>query len=57
MMGYPSQRLFEEVAHIAFHFHWPYQEIMALDHRERLRWVAEISRLNTRLNDQASRRR
>ena len=57
MMGYPSQRLFEEVAHIAYHFHWPYQEIMALDHRERLRWVAEISRINTRLNEQASRRR
>jgi hypothetical protein len=45
MMGYPSDRLFEEVAHLALHFHWPHDEIMALDHLERRRWVREIARI------------
>ncbi|HEY7560393.1 MAG TPA: DUF6760 family protein [Candidatus Binatia bacterium] len=50
-MGYPSDRLFEEVAYIAYHFHWPYGQIMNLEHRERRRWVEEIAKINKRLND------
>lgn len=49
MIGYPSDRLFEEVAYVAYHFHWPYDQILSLDHRERQRWVAEIARINQRL--------
>jgi hypothetical protein len=41
--------LFEEVAFIAYHFHWPYDEIMSLEHVERRRWVDEISSINERL--------
>jgi hypothetical protein len=52
-MGYPSVSLFEEVAFIAYHFHWPYDEIMGLEHRERQRWVGEISRINQQLNEQS----
>jgi hypothetical protein len=51
MMRYPSHRLHEEVAYVAYHFHWPYREVMQLDHRERQRWVAEIARINQRLNE------
>jgi uncharacterized protein DUF6760 len=47
---YPSDRLFEEVAYIAFHFHWSPAEILGLEHRERWRWVDEIARINQRLN-------
>jgi hypothetical protein len=46
VIGYPSDDLFEEVAYVAYYFHWPYDEIMSLEHRERRRWVSEISRLN-----------
>ena len=53
MIGYPSFRLFEEVAFIAYHFHWPYDQIMCLEHRERQRWVSEISRINQQLNEQS----
>ena len=53
MTGYPSKRLFEEVAYIAFHFHWPRDQILALDRRERRRWVGEIAELNQRLNESA----
>ncbi len=50
MIGYPSNRLFEEVAFIAYHFHWPYDQIMCLDHKERQRWVGEVAQINKRLN-------
>jgi hypothetical protein len=50
MMGYPRDRLFGEVAFIAYYLHWQMSEIMALDHRERQRWVAEVSTINERLN-------
>jgi hypothetical protein len=49
--GHPSDALFEEVAYIAYHFHWPYEEIMRLEHPERRRWVGEIARINERLNE------
>jgi hypothetical protein len=47
---YPLDRLYEEMAYIAFHFHWPCQEILYMDHQERQRWVEEIAAINTRLN-------
>jgi hypothetical protein len=49
--GHPSDALFEEVAYIAYHFHWPYEEIMSLEHPERRRWVGEIARINERLSE------
>lgn len=48
--GYPLDRLHEEVAYIAYHFHWPLQEIMELEHAERRRWVEEIAQINRRLS-------
>lgn len=53
MTGYPSDLLYEEVAFVGYYLHWPYQQIMALDHRERQRWVSEVSRVNQRLNEAA----
>jgi len=38
-------RLYEEVAFIAFYFHWSREDILNLTHAERLRWVNEIMRL------------
>ena len=48
-MGYPSERLHEEVAYIAYHFHWPRDQIMGLEHHERRHWVGEIARINERI--------
>jgi hypothetical protein len=53
MIGYPSDALFEEVAFIAYYLHWPREQIMSLDHRERKHWVAEVSRVNRQLNESA----
>ena len=38
--GYPVDQLNEEVAFLAYHFHWPHDELMALEHRDRRGWVA-----------------
>jgi hypothetical protein len=42
-------RLYEEVAFIAYHFHWDYEQIMSLDHRERRKWIEEISKINKKI--------
>jgi len=55
-VGYPLDRIYEEVAFLAFHFHWPHEEIMHMEHRERKRWCEEISKINKRFNEQAQRR-
>jgi hypothetical protein len=57
MTRYPSDRLHEEVAYLAFHLHWSYGEVMRLDHSERQRWVAEVARINQRLNEAGGTRR
>jgi hypothetical protein len=50
MTGYPLDRIYEEVAFIAYHFHWPCDEILNLEHRDRQRWCEEISRINRRVS-------
>ena len=44
--------LYEEVAFIAYHFHWPLETIVQLEHSDRLRWVKEISTVNERRNSE-----
>ena len=50
IVGYPLDRLYEEIAFIAYHFHWGNEEIMDLPHQERCRWVEEISKINKKIN-------
>ena len=48
-MTYAPDRLYEEVAYIAYHFHWPLDDLLDLEHAERRRFAAEIGRINTRI--------
>jgi hypothetical protein len=48
-LGYPLAELYEEVAYIAYHFHWPMDQVLALEHGERRRWVEEVAKINRRL--------
>jgi hypothetical protein len=50
-IGYPPEKLSGEVAYIAYHFHWPHEEIMGMEHHERRRWVDEIAAINRRVNE------
>jgi hypothetical protein len=53
-VSYPLDRLLEEVAYVAYHFHWPYDEIMNMEHAERQHWVEQVAQINTRLNEGVS---
>jgi hypothetical protein len=49
-VGYPLAQLHEEVAFVAYHFHWSQSEIMGMEHRDRRRCVAAISAINAEMN-------
>ena len=50
MIGYPLDQLREEVAYLAYHFHWQREEILGLEHHERRAWVRQIAEINRQLN-------
>jgi len=45
MVTSAADRLYQEVAFVAFHFHWPLDDILDLEHTTRRRFVREIQRL------------
>jgi hypothetical protein len=47
---YAADRLYEEVAYVAYHFHWSLEEILDLEHPLRQRFVTEIGQINRRLS-------
>jgi hypothetical protein len=49
---YETDRLFEEVAYVAYHFHWSFEEILEMEHADRRRFVEEIASINRRLNEE-----
>ena len=51
-MTYAPDRIYEEVAYVAYHFHWSLDEILDLEHKQRLRFVGEIAQINTRLAEE-----
>lgn len=46
MKRYPVNRLHEEVAYIAVTLGWSHDEIVAMTHSERRRWVKQARRIN-----------
>lgn len=50
-MSYPLDALYEEMAFVAYYLHWPQDQILGMEHQERRRWVAEVSRINRKLGD------
>jgi hypothetical protein len=55
IVGYPLAQLQEEVAFIAYYFHWPLGRILELEHGDRRRWVEEISGINRKLREELGR--
>ncbi|MEH2361626.1 DUF6760 family protein [Nostoc sp.] len=49
VISYPSEKLYEEVAFIAYHFHWSQDDILNLEHTTRQQWVTEINKINQKL--------
>lgn len=47
---YPREQLYQEIAYIAYHFHWPQDAILDIEHEERHTWLKEIARINREIN-------
>ncbi|HEY3872828.1 MAG TPA: DUF6760 family protein [Actinocrinis sp.] len=45
-MTYGTEPLLAEVSYVAYHFHWPFDEILDLEHPLRQAFVAEIGRIH-----------
>ena len=45
-MTYGADLLYEEVSYIAYHLHWPLEDLLDLEHADRRRYVQLIQRLN-----------
>ena len=41
----------EEVAYIAYYFHWPLKDILEMEHHDRRRWVEKIADINRKLTE------
>ena len=48
MSGYEIDGLWEELAYLAYHFHWPFEEVLDLEHGDRRRLVHQVAALNER---------
>jgi hypothetical protein len=51
MTSYPLEQMREEVAYIAYHFHWPLREILEMEHHDRRQWVEQIAGINRKLTE------
>ncbi|MFN8075058.1 MAG: DUF6760 family protein [Kineosporiaceae bacterium] len=48
MLRYPAEALWQEIAYLAYHLHWPLADLLDLEHLDRVRLVRAISSLNDR---------
>ena len=49
-MTYATGRLYQEVAYVAYHFHWSLEDILDMEHPLRCRFVKEIGDINSQLD-------
>jgi hypothetical protein len=48
-VSYPLEQLHEEVAYIAYHFHWQLEDILELEHHDRRKWAEKIAEINRKI--------
>lgn len=48
MKRYPVDALWQEVAYLAYHLHWPLDDILELEHEDRVRMIRAVVALNQR---------
>lgn len=52
MKLYPAEKIYEEAAFIAYYLHWEHDGILMMPHQERMRWCKEVSKINSKLNNE-----
>lgn len=48
MMRYPTDALWQEIAYLAYHLHWRLDDLLDLEHADRVRMVRAVVALNER---------
>ena len=48
MMRYPIDALWQEIAYLAYHLHWRLDDLLDLEHMDRVRMVRSVVALNDR---------
>ena len=52
---YPEDPLWEEVVYLAYHLHWVLDQLLDIEHGDRVRLVERVAALNNRALEQAKR--
>jgi hypothetical protein len=47
--------MYEEVAFLAYHFHWDHDTILNMEHGERQLWCGEVSKINKKVNAEGTK--
>ncbi len=47
---YPKDEAYKEAAYISYYFHWPFEEVMQLDHLTRRRFCSEIGAIHKQIS-------
>ena len=47
-MRYPTDALWQEIAYLAYHLHWRLEDLLDLEHLDRVRMVRAVVSLNDR---------
>ena len=48
MLRYPVEPLWQEIAFLAYHLHWDIDQILDLEHADRVRLLRAVAALNAR---------
>ncbi|WGL52099.1 hypothetical protein P5P86_19375 [Nocardioides sp. BP30] len=48
MLRYPTDALWQEIAFLAYHLHWSMDDLLDLEHMDRVRMVRAVVNLNER---------
>ena len=51
IVSYPLEQLQEEVAYIAYYFHWPLKDILEMEHYDRRQWAEKIADINRKMTE------
>lgn len=46
MLRYPTDALWQEIAFLAYHLHWSIDDLLDLEHMDRVRMVRAVVNLN-----------
>lgn len=53
MLSYPAEAVWQETAFLAYHLHWPLDQVLDLEHLDRVRMVRAVVNLNERARTEA----